>query len=401
MKWAVSCNKERVVFDRFIVLSAIIDIRARVFTRDDHAYRLFPGVSYKHYNVMRDEGIVFLDYPGLPIPPREGFAQGDYEKEMIVRGALYASVAYRNDDNVPELMAEIGRRDLSGTRWSRKRQLALGWINALYHQAKVGDLVVVPGPLNRRGEDEDTKTLVGEIVSTPQRLTRAKESRYSNAGLLVRRVRWLSEIDERNLDYKTSRSLRTQNALVSLPAHTLRPVLGAAYKNVIIDDDFLARFVTRGEEFTARESYHFQAFVLAVVEAYGRIHGDASDLPDSIYAIAAQVARGADGVPEQDFSIHSPGYTTLKGTRVVFVIAALFATALSATAAPFGADGQEVEVLLENSASEAYDPCEPEGLQDEVRETLRVMHFERWQEACRAARAANEDEGFEPVSSAR
>ncbi|MCF7725738.1 hypothetical protein [Sulfitobacter sp. M22] len=382
-------------------MPAIIDIRARVFTADDHAYRLFPGVSYKHFAAMRDLNVVFLDYPGLPMPPPEGFKQGDYEKEMIVRGSLYASVAYRNDDLVKERMAEIASRDLSSTRWSRNRQLALSWINALYHSAKIGDLIVVPGPLNRRGEEDDTKTLIGEITTGPVRLVEANDERYRNAGLLVRRIRWLSEIDDRDLDHRTSRSLRTQNALVSLPVSALRPVLGAAYKNVIVDGDFLARFITQGAEFTARESYHFQAFVLAVVEAYSRIEKDSSDLPDSIYAMAAQVARNAQGVPEQDFSIHSPGYTTLKGSRVVFVVAALFATALSTTAEPFGPDGKKIDVKLENTASGAYDPCEPEGLEKEVRETFRVMDFDRWQELCRAARAANEDEGFEPVSSAK
>lgn len=382
-------------------MSATVDIKARVFGLDDQAYRLFPGNSYKHYNVMKEAGVVFLDYPGLPIPPKTGFEKDDFSKESIVRGELLASVAYRTDDHVGELMSEISKRDLSRSRWSKKRQLALSWINALYSDATAGTLVVVPGPLNRRGEDDEPKTLVGEIVGAPERFNWASEPRYQRAGLLGRRVRWLNEIDERDLDYKASRALRTQNALVSLPAHTLRPVLGAAYKNVILDGEFLARFVTRRQEFTARESYHFQAFVLAVVEANGRYRsGSDVKLPDSIYAMAAQVSKGALGVPEQDFSIHSPGYTTLKGERVVFVVAALFSMALSATAAPFEEDGASIAVNMINSATEAYDPCEPEGLEDEVRETLRVMNFDRWQEACLAARAASEDEGFEPVSSA-
>ncbi|GHF59643.1 hypothetical protein GCM10017056_33810 [Seohaeicola zhoushanensis] len=297
-------------------------------------------------------------------------------------------------------MAEVAALDLGNTRWSKRRELALGWINGLYHEVKAGDLVVLPGPIGPK-DNEVRNTLVGEVFGLPERWREAPEP-YASAGLLVRRVRWLAEIDERDLDGRTYRSLRTQNALISMRADLLRPVLGAAYQNVIVNGDFLARFQTTGLEFNARESYHFQAFVLAVVEAFSRRseEGVTDKLQESIYAMAASVKRGDRYIPEQDFSIHSPGYTTLKGTSIVFVVSALFALALEGNAQPIDVNGN-VSIEFENSVSTRYDPCAAEGIDEATRETLRAMGYDRWQEACRAATAANEDEGFAPRATVR
>jgi hypothetical protein len=218
--------------------------------------------------------------------------------------------------------------------------------------------------------------------------------------MLVRRVNWLAEIDERDLDVRTLATLRTPNPLVLVRADQLRPVLGAAYKNVVVNDEFLARFVTSGED-VAREAFHFQAFVLATVEAYRRRTSE-QPIPfvDSIYKVAAAVARGDPNLPEQDVSIHSPGYSTLKSARdVVFVIAALFASALELPAQAFDQNGNPAISLI-NSESAAYDPCAPEGLEEQVLQTLRIIGLERWEEMCEAARKAHENEGFTPISSA-
>lgn len=379
-----------------------IDIHARVFGAQDKAYRLFPGTRYRHYRVMREHSVVFLDYPGMPLPGADGYLKTDASREEIIRAERRSAVVYTDSPAVGQRLADIAQLDLGNTRWSQRRELSLGWLNGLYKTAQVGDLVIVPAPFRRIDEDDAFRTLIGEIVSEPFRWTAEAPGPYRLAGVVARRVRWLAEVDERDLDARTLRSLRTQNALVSLNAANLRNVLGAAYKNVVVEDDFLARFITRGEEFTARESYHFQAFALAVAEAYRRHKDGGAQFDRSIYELAASLRRGDPNIPEQDVSIHSPGYTTLKSVRdIVFVISALFAAALTDPAAAFDVTQQQVEIFVENTASPDYDPCEPGGLEESTRGALAIMGYDRWQEACRAAVAANEDEGFEPRSTAR
>lgn len=379
-------------------MKTTVDIKARTFGVNDRAYRLFPGIGYRHYSAMKENSVIFLDYPGLPAPSENGYPRNEASKDAIIRGERRAQIVYRAVDHAQARMAEIAVEDLSRTRWSPRRELSLAWLNGLYHTAKIGDLVIVPASIRNSFAEDGDRTLVGEIVSEPFRWSEVASEKYRLAGLLVRRVKWLAEIDERELDFRTARSLRTQNALVSLNAASLRPVLGAAYKNVVVEGDFLARFTTQGAEFDARESYHFQAFILAVAEAYRRHKDGGAQFSKSIYAVAAEVKRGDPNIPEQDVSIHSPGYTTIKSTRqVVFVISALFAVALASPASAFDSLGNP-DLNVVNSESADYDPCEPKGLDESVRGTLEIMGLQAWKEACSAAQAANEDEGFVPKS---
>ena len=208
-------------------------------------------------------------------------------------------------------------------------------------------------------------------------------------------------MDEGDLEIATRHSLRTQNALVRIRADELEPVLGAAYKNVRVDGEYLARFITRNNDFTAHESFHFQAFVMATAAALSRSQVENGQLfNDSIYAIAATVPRAHEFVPEQDSSIHSPGYTTLKAHGIIpMVVACLFALAIDATADPYDT-GRNPDVTVINSESVALDPCSPDiGIEQGVRESLRIIGYQRWQEMCEAARRANENEGFEPITS--
>ncbi|MFD2855373.1 hypothetical protein ACFSZS_12220 [Seohaeicola zhoushanensis] len=120
---------------------------------------------------MKDFGVVFLDYPGLPLPSGTSYPRSEHTKEAIVRGERYAEVAYRSSDRVGELMAEVAALDLGNTRWSKRRELALGWINGLYHEVKAGDLVVLPGPIGPK-DNEVRNTLVGEVFGLPERWRR-------------------------------------------------------------------------------------------------------------------------------------------------------------------------------------------------------------------------------------
>lgn len=278
-------------------------------------------------------------------------------------------------------------------------------MNALYNTAQIGDIVIVPGPgrtfIRSGGEDAPGRpTLIGEILSPPEQ-QRLRGERYNDIPLVVRRVRWLGEVDERDLSDRALRALRTKNALVVLQATGLQDILGAAYKNVVIGDQYLARFLTKNYDFSARESYHFQAFVMLVVAAYREHYGDAAAdaLMGSVFDIAARVEKSGDHcVPEQDASIHSPGYTTLKTIQSVpLIISVLFAMALKAEAEPITKDGV-VNVQLRNSESEAYDPCAPDGLQDQVMQTLSTIGYDRWRQICPSARKAASEDGFESTA---
>lgn len=382
-------------------MSIVVDIRTRVFDEDERAYRLFPGQGYRYYEFMKDHSVVFLDNPGIPVPGPQGYQKDDATLHALVRSELKQPVVLAASDRVREEIAEIDARDLGDVRWSRRREVYLGWLNALYRDASIGDLVIVPSPGYVKEGDDWVKvgTMIGEIVSGPERLDRGAPVSILAGRYLVRRVRWLAEVDELELSRSSAAALRTQNALVALPARSFEKALGAAYKNLVIGDEFLARFTTESEDFNAAECFHFTAFAMAVVAAVRQIEQGYGPFRDgrSIYDLAAAVPPDDEYVPEQEASIHSPGYTTLRGLRQVpAVISILFALALTPGAQPFAGEGPaQVEVV--NTESTAYNPCDV-GIEESVRQSLDIIGYERWLQMCQAAARANENEGLKSIT---
>lgn len=323
-----------------VALSIVIDIKTRVFDDEDVAYRLFPGQGYRHFKAMKEYSVVFLDNPGIPLPGLNGYDKDDVTLQAIARSEEKQPVIKASGDNLATELRQIDEKDFTNSRWGAKRELNRGWLNALYSRAKIGDLVVLPSPgiiKNDEGEWEKAYTLVGEIVGNPERWERNGPDNLLLGKYIVRRVRWLAQVNESELDPKVAIGLRTQNALTALRARSFERVLGAAYKNIVLGNEFLARFITTDEEFTSFESFHFNAFVMAVVAACRRAEAGEGPWDDdaTIYDIAAHVQGQDDLVPDQESSIHSPGYMTLRGSKLIpAVMSALFALAVAAHADP-------------------------------------------------------------------
>jgi hypothetical protein len=385
-------------------LGIVIDIKTRVFDEEDLAFRLFPGRGYRHFKAMKDHSIVFLDNPHIPLPGQKGYEKSDEVLQAIARSEEMQPLINADNESLEAQLKELQNRDFSSSRWSKKRQLNLGWLNGLYSDAKIGDLIVVPSPgiiKNEGGDFEKAYTLVGEIIGDPEVWFNRGPSNLLLGRYVVRRVRWLANVNELELDPKVAATLRTQNALISMRARSFERVLGAAYKNIVIGEEFLARFVTDNPEFTAFENFHFNAFVMAVVAACRKVENRELGWPNrqSIYDIAATVNGNDCLVPDQEASIHSPGYMTLRGAMLVpAVMSALFALALESSAQPIQQDGSGVEqVTVVNSESKAFDPCKL-GIEQGVRETLNILGYERWLQMQNACQNASENEGLRSIS---
>lgn len=387
-------------------MSIIVDIKTRVFDDEDVAYRLFPGQGYRHFQVMKDHSLVFLDNPGIIFPAKDGFPKDDVTLESIARSEEKQPIVVADVLNIDAALVAIDEKDFSNSRWGAKRDLNRGWLNALYCKAKIGDLVVVPSPSFIRrddGEWANSYTLIGEIVGATERWEKNGPPNMLAGKYLIRKVRWLAEVPEAELDPRVALGLRTQNALTAMRAREFERVLGAAYKNIVLGNEFLARFVTADEEFTAFENYHFNAFVMAVVDACRRVEGGLGPWPagKSIYDIAADV-HGQDAlVPDQESSIHSPGYMTLRGSILVpAVMSALFALAVASHADPsldpFAGTGP-AQVVVINSESEAFDPCDV-GIDQAVRDALNIMGYERWLQMCEASVKAADNDGLRSIT---
>ncbi|WP_297538324.1 hypothetical protein [Roseovarius sp.] len=142
-------------------MSIVIDIKTRVFDDEDVAYRLFPGQGYRHFTAMKDHSLVFLDNPHIPLPGRTGYDKSDEMLQAIARSEEMQSLVNADGEDLEAQLREVRNKDFSSSRWGRKRELNLGWLNGLYHDAKLGDLIVVPSPgiiKNEEGEFEKAYT---------------------------------------------------------------------------------------------------------------------------------------------------------------------------------------------------------------------------------------------------
>lgn len=385
-------------------MGIVIDLKTRVFDPNDVAYRLFPGMGYRHFLAMKQHSRVFLDAPYFPMPSKVGYEKEDSALTAIVRSEAMEPVVSANAESMSDELEGLSKEQFSNARWGSRRELFLGWVNGLYHHAKIGDLIVVPGPgllEDNEGNLQRGYSLVGEIVGEPERWTEGGPENLLAGRYLTRRVRWLTEINELELDAKAAISLRTPNALIQLRARVFERALGAAYKNIVIDGEFLARFVIDNEEFTAFENFHFNAFVMAVVAACRKIENDGVEVPEgaSIYDLAALVEKGDILVPEQEASIHSPGYLTVRQAKLMpAVLSALFALAQHPAAQPLDADGSgSDQVTVINSESTGFDPCEL-GVEQGVREALNILGYERWLQTQSACQRVGEDEGLRSIT---
>lgn len=162
-------------------MSIVVDIKTRVFDDTDVAYRLFPGQGYRHYQIMKNNSVVFLDNPGIPLPSADGYAKDDDLLVEITKSEEKQSLIYADDVGLDSQPQHIDTKVYEDLRWGPKRDLNRGWLNALYHTAKIGDLVVVPSPglvKNDNGDWVRSKTLVGEISQCPRKMGTIWSAKY-------------------------------------------------------------------------------------------------------------------------------------------------------------------------------------------------------------------------------
>ena len=384
-----------------------IDIATKVYRADDKLYRLFPGERYRHFTTMRDNSVVFLDYPHIGLPGTEGYSDTSKQLDTLVRSEQKAGKVRERNANLYVELAEIDLADLGPIRWSQKRALSLAWLNLLYRDVRQSDLIIVPGPIPSQmvregGEWIEGKTLIGEIVDGPFIMSDGAPEHILLGQYTARRVRWLAEIDERDLPREAIALLRTRNPLIELPFSSIANVICAAHKNVAIGENFHSRFTTDKADFSSRESFHFTACVLAFVAMYRRIQDGTEPISpgESIYTLAAEATRD-ELVPFQESSIFSPGFIDLIGKFAIPIGFAAFYALISHIIEKELFDAGPLEVRIVNSESIIDDPS-TNGMQDALNHMMEMMGRDnQLQETCGAVGVATENDGLKSSATCR
>lgn len=126
-------------------MTITVDIRTRFFDSEEMAYRIFPGRNYRYYNLMKESECVFLDFPKINSPGKDGYLQTPRQLETLVRSELYRGVIRRNSESIAEEIEEIDNESLGSIFWSQQRKQK----GIIYRSAQINPMAPTPSPRPR------------------------------------------------------------------------------------------------------------------------------------------------------------------------------------------------------------------------------------------------------------
>jgi hypothetical protein len=165
----------------------LVDIATKIIKPDSAMWVVFPGKSRRFLKAFQSQSIVFLETPGLRLPPAQA---KDWAAVRQNTRMTLAIIDYLrgNTKRVPS------RRPSSYSeepfKHGRDRVFASS-IRKMFGKIQPGDLIVVPGHMYE-------PVYFGEVTSEYKLADRVTIDRYPNEEIPCRRVRWLNSGVPRN-----------------------------------------------------------------------------------------------------------------------------------------------------------------------------------------------------------
>lgn len=361
-----------------------IDIATVMVPAERRIWRLFPGDRYRFIDQFAEQELVFLDFPGLDLPPgRVTHDTPDLLGRVIASRELRTWLTTRSPvQNPPNLDPTAYANSVP----SKRDQQFIAALVALFGTAARGDLVLVPDQLRNR------QILVGEFTDEPERRTETQfPKRYGRHPILARSVSWLSRADEAKVPRTLTRNLRTSNPMISLHRRFHNDIFDIAYPAYNHLDRFGATFNITGEKFDELDNYFLnELFLIASLfcQQYDR-----NNLPSEINSITSLEYLSTDEQyrSTQAWDIHSPGTVRLASSAISPLMAVALFGVLAAGGREALAEPPPVTVGNSQTAS-PDDPCTA-AVDERVRGMLNMMGLEFWREQCRRALALEEKAG--------
>ncbi|WP_372400136.1 hypothetical protein ABMY26_31425 [Azospirillum sp. HJ39] len=348
---------------------SIIDLKTRVVNTDVKVFALHSG-NYKQFNsVFRTSGRIFLDIPGVTF--ERGQVSNDPQLKAKVARARRMTQWYRARERGPLPPQELAH--YQNTRMGSSLSAAVGNVKRLYEEARVGDIILVPG------DGLFSDVLMGEIIEDPP----AGEDRiqlevYQEDTIPYRRVSWKAFPLRANLSTDLSRSLSRPLAITNIEVPKLiNEVLQFVYGNYIIGNS--AKHYFSGESYQDQPyaPVHGLTLLSALISAVNADRlGDAQLVRDlDIYRMASHGLAGVDVVSFQT-NFASPGGYRLwaNSPTLVLVVAALVA----ATSGCFTYD-EAMAASVVNSAAAADASCMI-PIQDAYRGAMELLGADKFNE---------------------
>jgi hypothetical protein len=354
-----------------------IDLRTRVVPETLRIWRLFPGKDYIFLPDFQEQSVVFLDFPGLPLPDGPvSESLSDLAERIMVSNAVseWARRRERADPSDRESRASPSRDPADYVNERRPRNLTIdkGAIAGFFGRPAKGDLVVVPGPIRSR------HVLVGEFLHGPERRTTAESPKYGNVSIPARSVRWFPAVNELELPPRVSEVIRRPNPFVSFDLRLYTEIFDRTLGTYVHGDGYAARFDTKSAKFTGDDNLDFIILAESVARIVQEIDGGGDISRYSHLLDLAISQRDTEYKFDLSMNINSPGSILSKsGTLIVLVFAALLPLLQIANAD----EGIPSVKVINTGSGLEHDPCTPQ-VDAQVQKALEFMQIQVWREAC-------------------
>jgi hypothetical protein len=371
--------------------SIVLDLRFRVIPPDHDVFIVFPGQNYFLYEFFVATQRIFPELPGLDLVPGKAIdEQPDLERKVARARRIAAWHQGSKKGDAPSRQLA----DYHAFRKNASFANTYGVLTGFFGRAKKGDLVVVPPAQYFQ------KALIGELLDDPEDFEPIVVPRvWENEAVPSRKVRWLASPLRADLSVDLQRRFPSPNAFRKLDREARAEIYSFAYGSYSVEDSYTARFDVTAAEFNTVDDYYLQQ-IFNVIAAGCQLIDEGAAFGD-IQSIGDLVARLSNPayIPDLQVNINSPGSLVLSCAKLVpFVVSAILALSLLGAETTWSAAAAD-QIQVINSEAPNDDECTLK-VADEVKEQLKMMGMERWQELCKKAQQLRQRTGLEEKSKA-
>ncbi|MBP2534095.1 hypothetical protein [Agrobacterium tumefaciens] len=351
-------------------MPVIVDPEIRILPDNHKIFVLHPGSGKRFYADFRDSESVFLDLPGVK------FDAAPTTDTPELRNLLRMSRAIANWRRNGE-KGEPPSRDPSKHTVANPAVQTPKLAHAifdLYHEAKPGDLVIIPG------KGYNSTVYIGEFVGEFDPEHRVSSIRYPAELIPARKVRWLpAALAKGQFNRRLIRLMQNRQAIIQINGDAEhREIYNIAYGDYIWKESSGSLIRVTEEEIDLNDlnkavdlTNYFAAQYLALKK------GELSKFLELDFHNAIEAYYDKNYFGGVSVEIHSPGYFNrrMKDALLAGYVSAMLALSASGVTPQEAKDAQVV-----NSANIEASICDME-LETDIRQTMEMYaNIHLWEE---------------------
>ncbi|CAA2105417.1 hypothetical protein MBUL_03182 [Methylobacterium bullatum] len=205
-----------------------VDLNTKIVLPHNRVWRMFPGYGYKFLSSYFSQNSAFLDIPGFDMP--EGSLEED--DEFLKRIAASENIIHQKRSLGADVDVDMDWTQLKPAYNTQGRGILKRSMINFYEEARLGDIIVVPSPVDLGEIYVGTLTdrrYSGRISNFPRE--------YGEVPMPARRVSWLQTIKENKVSPALSSSLRHQNPFNLLEKSLYNEVFAIAYSSYVYGEE--------------------------------------------------------------------------------------------------------------------------------------------------------------------